>query len=338
MTASKYLIGIATLVLSAHGAGLAHAADIYLPPDALATEVSYGEEASEFVLRGSIGVATIEAREKVFALPESDDLLSLLVWQSTAPIASIDAKTRFGGLWTLRGRVDVALAGSSHMTDTDWGGPDFVSYAPEDWTDRSLHPNTNLDWYFNGEIALGRDLPVNEQFSVNANVGLKYTDVKWTATGGSGIYSGDDVTGPGHFRDYSLIFPDTPGIDYRMRLPTAFAGVDGYFNDGPWTFAAGAKLGTTFMAGDTDNHILRDLRFEDSLNWALVYSADARATYALGDHVGVFLEGDYGRTVSGHGTESVYDRTTGELLASFPGAVAGELQVASLKAGIRGTF
>ena len=307
-------------------------------PNALEAEAGYGEDASEFVLRGSIGVATIEAREKVFALPERDDLLSLLVWQSTAPIASVDAKTRFGGVWTLRGRVDAALAGASHMTDYDWFGPDFRGYAAEDWTHRSLHPNTSLDWYFNGEIALGRDLAVSDRFSVNANVGLKYTDVKWTAVGGSAVYSGIDGDAPGHFREYKQNLPDIPVGDYRMQLPTAFAGLDGFFSAGPWTLAAGGKLGTTYLAGDTDNHFMRGIRFEDDLDWAFVYAADARATYALGDHVGIFLEGNYSRTVSGHGTESVYDRASGELLASFPGAAGGELQVASLKAGIRGTF
>src|SRR5690606_38467193 len=129
------------------------------------------------VLRGSLGVVRLEAREKVFWGTSGDDLLSLLVWRSTAPVATGDIKVRFPGEWTLRGRIDAAIGGTSAMADYDW----VAGYVPAAWTHRSLHPDTSLEWYLNGSVAIGRDLPVNEVLSVNVNGGFKYTDAKWTA-------------------------------------------------------------------------------------------------------------------------------------------------------------
>lgn len=274
-------------------------------------------------------MAAIEANEKVFASATGDNLVSLLVWRSTAPIASIDAKARFDGIWTLRGRINAALGGNGLMTDYDWLGG---SHAFDDWTDRSISPNTSLDWYVNGEVALGADVPVTDHFALNPNIGLKYTDVKWTAVGGSYIYSD-----PG-FRDSSGTFGDVPVVDYRMQLPTAFMGLDAAYENGPWTLATSGQIGATFLAGATDNHFLRAARIEDGLDWSLNYSAEARLTYAFTKRFGAFLEADYDRTVSGHGSDDWYDATTGALTAQYPGTAGGELQVETLQAGIKGSF
>lgn len=325
MRGSRLIVLVA--LLAAPGAGTASAVDFGSQGDGHDIVSNSG-----FVLRGSFGVAAIAAREKVFAFPEGDEMISLLDWRSTAPIASIDAKARFHGNWTLRGRIDAAVGGNSAMTDYDWLGG---SYAFDDWTHRSLHPGTSLDWYFSGEIALGGDVAVTDRFVVNVNGGLKYTDVKWTAVGGTYIYS----TGGG-FRNETGSFPDVPGIDYRMRLPTAFLGLDGVVSVGPWTLAAGGRIGGTPFANATDNHYARTppLRFEDGPNWAFAWSAEARATYAFNERLGVFLEAGYEKTVSSHGPVSIYDATTGTQLFQSNFSSGMELEVASLRAGAKGTF
>lgn len=282
------------------------------------------------VLRGSIGVASIEALEKVYAFTSGTDLLSLLVWQSTAPIASGDVKVRFFDNWTLRGHIDAAVSGDSVMTDYDWDG--FApSYAPGDWSQRSISPNTNLDWYLNGEMAVGRDLPINEALTVNVNGGLRYTDVEWTAVGGSFIYSWFG------YRDTVGTFVDIPVGRYRQQLPTVFAGIDANFDDGPWSLEAGAKAGMTFMASDTDHHYLTHVIYTDQLSYAQVYTANAKLGYNFSDHLGAFLEADYEKMISGRGAEDMYNTTTG-VTTHFEDAIGGELQVLSLKAGLKGNF
>ena len=282
-----------------------------------------------FALRGSIGVASITANEKVFASTTGEALVSRLDWTSQAPIASLDARARFGDGWTLRGHLDAAAGGDSSMTDYDW----LAGYSEANWTHRSISPNTSLDWYLNGSAAVGRDFPINDAFSVNVNGGLKYSDMQWTAVGGSFIYS----TGGG-FRNDIGTFADSPVIRFHVRLPVAFAGVDTSIKDGRWSLDTTAKYGLTFLASDTDYHYLRDLRFEDQLNWAQDFTADARVGYAFNDHLSAFLEGSYERLLSGHGDTDQYLISTGAQTAHFTKDAGIDLQVATIKAGLKGNF
>lgn len=285
-----------------------------------------------FSLRGSVGVASIQGREHVYAFTEGEQNTSLLLWDSIAPIASVDAKARLLDGWTLRGHIDAALSGDSNMTDYDWTGTYFAGYGFDNWTHRSISPNTSLDWYLNGDVSFGRDLPINEALTMNVNGGLRYTDVEWTATGGTYIYS---QTG---YRADEGTLADIPGVRYRMQLPTAFVGLDATVNDGPWSLETTTKAGLTFAASDTDHHYLRDLLFIDGLSLAQVYSANARLGYAFSDHLGAFVEAGYEKMISGHGDTDMYDTTTGALSGHFTKAAGGELQVASLKAGLKGNF
>ena len=82
-----------------------------------------------------------------------DENLSLLLWESTAPIAKIDAKLRGPG------RLDAAGAfrGGDQRRQQDEGlrldRRTSPSYDFNDWDHRSISPNTSLDWYFSGDIA-----------------------------------------------------------------------------------------------------------------------------------------------------------------------------------------
>lgn len=287
---------------------------------------------SNFVLRGSVGIVSISALEKVYAFSTGEDYLSLLTWDSLAPIATGDLKVRFFDGWTLRGRIDAAIAGESNMVDYDWTSFS-PSHAMNDWDQRSISPNTSLDWYLDGELALGRDLPINEALTVNVNGGLSYTDVEWTANGGTYIYS-NPTDG---FRGDIGTLPDGPGIRYRQQLPAVFAGIDATVDDGPWNLEAGARVGMTFMASDVDHHYLRHIVFTDDLSLAQIYSANAKLGYDISDHLGAFIEADYSRMISGRGDETALDTNTG-VATHYPGAIGGELQVASLKAGLKGRF
>jgi plasminogen activator len=322
-------LAVAPMVSSALADDLFNNGDGYFMSD---TDFTAADPNENFVLRGSVGVTSITANEQVFRAPAGDDLLSLLVWQSTAPIASMDAKVRFPGEWTLRGHIDAAISGDSVVTDYDWTG--FApSLSMNDWDQRSISPNTNLDWYLNGSIAVGRDLPVNDALMVNVNGGFKYTDVKWTARGGSFIYS-DNTNG---FRGTIGNFGDGPVGDYRMQLPTLFAGVDTTVRDGPWSLEVNGKAGIAFNATDTDHHFLRNIVFVDHLDYSQFLSADANLGYDFSDNLGVFLAASYEKLKSGHGDTDVYDHDAGTTTHEA-GAAGATLDVLSIKAGLKGNF
>lgn len=285
-------------------------------------------------LRGSIGVIGLEAREHVFPTAGSTDNLSLLIWQSAAPMATGDVRVRLPDDWTVSGRLRAAISGTSYMEDYDWTGAHFVSYDFDDWTHRSQHPDTNLDWYFDGSLAVGRDVMVEDAVRVNLNGGFKYTDVQWTARGGSYVYS------VGGFRDTNGNLADTPAITYRQQLPTLFAGLDIEAVENGWTYGVSAKGGMTLFGLATDQHWMRvpPLRFIDSLQPAPMLSFAASAGYDLSDNLGVFFEGTVEKVFLGRADTEIYNNDTDALIATAPDAAGAELASVGLSAGLKGSF
>lgn len=284
-------------------------------------------------LRGSLGVLALEAREHVFAGSGATENLSLLIWQGVAPMATGEVQVRLPGDWTVAGKVRAAVSGDSYMEDYDWFGPSFISYDFDDWTHRSQHSNTNLDWYFDGALALGRDVVVEDNIRVNLNGGFKYTDVQWTAVGGSAIYSG-----AGGFRSDILTFPDTPAITYRQQLPTLFAGLDVEARENGWTYNASAKAGMTLLASATDDHWMRTppRRFVDHLRPAPMVALSYSAGYDVSDSFGVFFEGAVEKVFLGRGDTDISE--AGVVIGSFADTGGAELATLSLSAGVKGSF
>jgi plasminogen activator len=334
----KHQILIVTLAAMATPAFAGSERLIYDPDSAYFMsdiDQSQADPGQNFVLRGGIGYASIVAHEHVYAGASGNENLSLLLWESKAPIANVDLKARLPDAWTLRGHIDAAVAGDSTMTDYDW-----TSFSPSydfnDWDHRSISPNTSLDWYLKGDIAIGRDLPINEEFTVNVNGGFGYTDVQWTAVGGTFIYS-DSTNG---FRGTIGTIPDTPAVRYRQQLPTIFAGVDTFLNDGPWSMEAGARAGLVVYGQSVDHHYLRDppMYVTDNLSLGQVLKADVKLDYNITDHLGLYVAGSYEKMFAGH-TLTDYRKIADNTLLEHSNTIGGgELDVWSITGGVKGYF
>ncbi|MDP1730861.1 MAG: omptin family outer membrane protease [Devosia sp.] len=286
-------------------------------------------------LSGAIGVVGIEGREVVYAGTGSTDVLSLLIWQSVAPMLTTGLDVSLPEGWTIAAKAQVALSGNSYMEDYDWFGSFFVNYDFDNWTHRSQHPDTNLDWFFNGSIALGHDFAIDENVTVNLHGGFKYTDVQWAAYGGSYVYS---FTG---FRADTGNFPDgAPAITYRQQFPAVFLGMDTEIVRDQWTFGLGAQGGVTFNASGADHHWMRvpPLLFIDNLGMAPIVSLSASAEYQVAEQVNLFIAGSVEKVFLGRGDTEMYDNDTGVLLGTYPDSAGAELISASLSAGVKGTF
>lgn len=300
---------------------------------------AYATEDQAITLRGGFGVIGIEAREHVFAGAGSPNNLSLLIWQTAAPMANVEVDVKLPEQWTVKARATAALFGDSYMEDYDWLGADFISYDFDDWTHRSQHPNTNLDWYLDASLAVGRDIIVEPNARVNVNGGIKYTDVQWTAVGGSYIYSDGSTDNPGNnYHAYTGTLPDIPGITYRQQIPVLFAGLDAEVTDGQWTYEAGAQAGIALFARGDDHHWLRDLRFVDSITPAPMLGASATASYAFSDSLDIFLSGSIEKVFLGRGDTGYYDIPSGVYLGSSVDAAGLELGTISLAGGLKGSF
>ena len=289
---------------------------------------------------GGVGVAYLEANEYVYAGPGSSNVMSQLIWQSTAPILSGGFDVELPEGWTVAAKAQFAISGDSYMEDYDWFGPDFVSYDADDWTHRSQHTDTNLDWYFNGSLLIGHDFALDENVTVNLNGGFKYTDVQWTAFGGTYVYSDIDIDNPGdNYHAYTGSFLDgEKGITYRQSFPALVAGADIEADLDALTLAAGVQGGFTFYGTGDDHHWMRDLNFVDTLASAPLLAAHASAAYEIADGMTLFAEGTIEKVFTARGDTDAYDIPTGDYIESYSDAAGGDLFAASLSLGVKGTF
>lgn len=288
----------------------------------------YEGHSDTVMLRGSFGAMALQSREYVFNAPGSPYKTSYLLWQGVAPYAATELKLRLPLDITVKGELRGAMGGIGLMEDYDWLGPYAPSYDFNDWSHRSEHSNTRLDWYLDATLSIGRDVYADETSRVNLNVGAKYTDLQWTSRGGHGIYS------VGGFRDSYVVFPDSPGITYRQQFPAAFAGIDIEIKDGDWTWAASAKGGYTLLASASDNHWLRGLLFTDTLKPAPIYAANLSGAYNFNDHVSGYLEGAIEQVLLGRGDTT----QTGASIGYYADQAGAELLTLSLSAGLKGSF
>lgn len=275
----------------------------------------------------SIGALFVEGNEKVL---HGDATVSHLIWQTKAPVlrGSIDAN--FGGGFSARVEGSIAGFGSSYMEDYDWLRGDGTF---DNWSHRSQHADTSLDHYVTGATSVGYELVRDGTAAVRAHAGIKYTDVQWSARGGSFIYS--DLG----FRDWVGNFADGEQvISYRQQFPELFLGVDGDEHYGNFRVGGLLRGGVTFLSTSTDNHYLRDLRFVDELWMAPTVTAGIDVGFALGRNAELTLAARYDHIFEQRGDTKTYDIVTGAHTGSYPQGAGGGLRSAEISAGLKGQF
>ncbi|WEX91703.1 omptin family outer membrane protease (plasmid) [Sinorhizobium garamanticum] len=268
------------------------------PSFAAADDVLFSSDDGSFIFFGGIGVANIKAQEFVY---DGDQKISQLNWESkgvTIFTVGVDAQIDNG--WSLKGSVNFGTGGNGHMVDTDWDDRD-------DWSDRSIHPNTELGHYVGGAIELDRIIYRDDTTSIAVGAGYRYTDVKWTAYGGSGIYSSE-----GKFRDDHWKDPDwVRGISYRQKVPVGFLSLSGEHVVGDLTISGALQSGLSFGIKDIDNHWLRNNQYHDYMDPAPVIGATVAVNYALTPATSLYLSGSFDWVFFGsRGDMKVHDGET----------------------------
>lgn len=287
---------------------------------------------SNFSFLGGVGYTSLRADE--FVYDADGKKISQLVWTSNAPVITAAAKVIFENDFTLSGNLVVGLTGNSYMKDYDWIEKPSAGYKPDDWSHRSLHSDTQLDRYWTADIALGRNFQVNEASTINLHGGFKYTNVKWSAYGGSYIYSSE-----GNFRDRTGNFPDgEAGISYEQTYPAAFLGAEATTTVEKWSFSAQLRGGLAFRSNDEDHHWMRNLRFVEKYENTPFISLGARAEYAATERVAVFLSGNLDQYFHKTGDTEIYNIDNGEPRGFYPDGAGMKFRSWFISGGVKYKF
>jgi omptin len=275
------------------------------------------------MFHGSYGITAIEANELVY---NGKRKVSQLIWQSSA-VSTFTGDLKIDmDRYFLRATASIGLGGDGHMRDYDW----LVSGKP--WSHRSVHPDTRLNHYFTGSLEAGRPVYSRDGTTIALGAGIKYTDVKWAAWGGSYVYSD---TG---FRKDKGDFPDSEkGISYRQQWPVPFLGVDLMHSEGPWTFAGAFQGGIAVEGTGTDDHWMRDLRFIDNVEATPAMMISTSAEYEVRPATAVFVSGAFDQVFRGRADTVMIDKGSGGR-RHFPDDAGADFMSLTLSLGLRGKF
>lgn len=294
-------------------AGSAHAEDVKLQSlDGMVT------------FTGSFGVTGVRAKEFVY---QGQAKLSQLNWKSDCintltGAVSVELPKEF----YLSATASVGFDGNGHMADFDWLQPG------KPWSDRSLHPDTRLDHYFAGGVEIGRTLISHDGTDIGLGAGFKYTDIQWSAWGGSYIYS---VNG---FRDARGNFdPDEKGITYRQSWPVPYLGLNLNHHEGAWSFSGAVQAGLAVDAYDIDDHWVRHLRFYDYFDTTPTLAVSSSINYAVWNNAALYLSGSLDNMFRTRGDTKMVNTKNGKEFW-FNNGAGGDYRSATISFGLKGTF
>lgn len=272
-----------------------------------------------------VGMANIKAGEYVYS---GNRKISQLDWESKGVITgTIGGEVDIGYAWKLKGRLDVGFGGDGYMEDRDW-----LSTSYSGWTHQSLHPDTDLDRYINVLLEAERALVDTGATRLGVGGGLGFTNVKWTARGGSYIYTTTTLHDTvGNFTD------GVRGITYEQRIPTLFLTANAEQKLGAFTLSGVLRGGAAIGYKGLDDHWLRNLRFTDEMDLAPMVGATVTADYQILQSASVYLGGDFQRIFETRGDAHVRNTVTGAS-GSFENGAAADFQSITVSAGLKGTF
>jgi len=273
---------------------------------------------------GGYGLTSIKANEYVF---DHSKKVSQLIWKSSY------VQTLSGALTVeLDKNLYVRMSGATgsegngHMADYDW----LVDGKP--WSDRSLHPDTRLNTYFNGALEAGREVYSTGATKLSLGGGVEYTNVKWTAWGGSYAYSNG-----GYRNSHGKFADDEKGISYRQSWPVAYLAANLSHQVGSWNFSGAVQAGVTKSARGTDDHWLRNLRFYDYYQNSPVLGLTANVDYQFSSHAAFYVNGAFDRMFRTRAdTKEIQTATNSETW--YKNDAGGDYRSISLSFGLKGNF
>ncbi len=301
-----------------------------LSNSAQAQDLLPGQDDAPLSLSGDVGFINLSSNELVY---RGEKRVSQLAWKSEG--VQIYTGTLLISLpreWRLTATAGIGLNGNSHMVDHDWIAPFSPGIDDNQWSHRSLHPDTRLDHFFTAGVEIGRDLWVKDQTTAGLGLGFKYADVQWSAWGGSFLYSQNS------FRDSRGEFSDSEkGISFRQRLPVPYLGIHVAHISGNWSLEGALQGGLAVAASSTDNHWIRRLTFDDRYDVVPTLALKAKAAYSLRENLSLYLSGGFDTMIRAKGDTTITstNQPGSEIIRNSAG---GDYRSMMISFGLKGAF
>lgn len=250
-----------------------------------------------FSIDASLGVLEGTASELVYDYPAGNKFkISELTWDlKDVVMAGVEGSVGFGRRFRLNVGVKSALAGGEGlMVDRDWDYPEsvtaFLNASDQNWTHESRHPDTSLDEGTMVDLSLSVVAMQSGPFSLRGIVGYKHDTWKWSARGGTFIYSTEY---PGS-RDLIGMFPEGVSIiTYEQRYSIPHVGVGASWTQPSFQLDARLLFSPLVSASDSDYHVLRGVLFEGDFSGGTYLGLGLKATWTITRHWSAALGVEY---------------------------------------------
>lgn len=303
--------------------------------------IRYLGETSRTNFDVSYSLNYLSALEPVYAEPGSENKVSELRWSGWAHgLLNLQATHASDSGFVFSAAGHYGLGSNAYLEDYDWFGADFRSYADGDWTHRSQHENTDIDWYVAGELAAGFRLIDDVDLNWSLDARARYTSAQWTANGGSYVYSDGTFDNAGdNFRAYRGTIPNEPVISYKQQFPALLIGTHAEIYGSGIRMGLDGAIGTTVGAKAVDHHWLRDLVIDDQLNAALTFNLAVDFAYEFADSGWALLLGaEHERIFNGRGDSSWTENGVPVYAANSTDSAGASFKQTSIMLGMRRYF
>ncbi|ELY4777089.1 omptin family outer membrane protease Cpa [Cronobacter turicensis] len=307
---------IVVVMIAASGSATAATSVTAMPdfsPESVAVSTSLGMlagESKEFVYDSDTGrkISQLNWKIKNNLILKGD--VSWDVW----PFLTLNARG-----WT------TLSSGNGHMEDYDWQKGD-----QSHWTDRSRHPDTDLNYANEYDLNLKGWVLKGDTYKVGVMAGYQQTRFSWTAYGGSFNYdNGNDVGS----------FPNgARGIGYQQKYSMPYIGLTGQYRYQDFEFNAQFKFSDWVTAKDNDEHYMRDLTFREKSNDSRYYGLAVDAGYYVLPNTKVFAEFSYNKYEEGKSGTQMIDNAAGTSFSDEGDAAGLQNKNYTVTAGVQYRF
>jgi len=291
------------LLLSAHQTIMADDMQIYQENNDM--QVYQDNNDITFDVSVSVGAQSMLANEYLHD-PMTNHTNSKLIWDTDSlAMIGLSGSLHFQERYALNIEYWFSANKSdTKMTDYDWNG---YAYAGDNWTDRSIHPDT--------DVTNAASFDINAEFNtlqlsttrVSTLVGYKQDTATRKAYGGEAVYSDEG------FRDTAGNFPDgLLGISYKQTWKSPYLG---FKTDTQLTnrFALHTKFiySPLSKVETLDRHYLRDIVGTSTHDKTTMYAINLGVNYKITTLLDFGVNYMYQR----------FDTTTGNLKWNEKGSV-----------------